>query len=583
MPPVRRTRELTVVAQDPLLVYPEGHPKAGRIVTAKIRVPRETLADGPRGYRVHCIDFDATTNTYYDTRLPADDDPSFDDPTDATILGDPNFHCQNAYALVMHTLARFEFALGRRVSWGFYGHQLIVAPHAFAEANAFYSEEDHALLFGYFYTEAGGDPVFTSLSHDVIVHETTHALLDGLRTRYTDPSSPDQSAFHEGFADVIALLSVFALREVPDLMISRPELKINQQQELKDLIPTGLLTPEKLRNAIGGLAEQVGKSLDGVRNNPLRESMKLPPSKKYLTTEEFMEPHRRGEVFVAAFMNAFLMLWGQEIARLGEKRKGLVDRGKVVEEGARIAEVLLTSAIRALDYTPPVDLTFSDYVSAFLTADQEIRFDDTLGMRNAVRESFESYGIKPATKSGAWDGNKLPHNLRYDMTHFEPMQSNPDEVFHWVWENRQQKYLGLLDDGYTRILSVRPCVRVGHDGFMLHETVAEYLQVLKIRAADLVTLGLEKPKPRDGEPPMPDDLELYLYGGGALIFDEYGLLKYHIYNPLTGSKQNARIEYLWQNGYYSATRAQLHFAGMHRMRSLGGFAFGEAAEIKEVW
>lgn len=568
-----RSRELTIVAQDPLMTYPAGHPKAGRIVTARIRVPAETLSPGPRGYRVHCIDFDATTNTYYNTDVPKETDDRFDDPSDETILGDPSFHCQNAYALVMHTLARFEFALGRRVSWGFYGHQLKVAPHAFAEANAFYSEEDHSLLFGYFFPEGREKPVFTSLSHDVVVHETTHALLDGLRTRYTDPSSADQAAFHEGFSDIIALLSVFSLREVPELLITRPELQINKIEG--GLIPTSLLTPENLRTGIGGLAEEVGKGLLGVRANALRESLALDPEKTNVNDPEFDEPHRRGEVFVAAMMNAFIELWSREIGRIGARWSDKVDRSKVVEEGARLADVMLTSAIRALDYSPPVDLTFSDYLSAFLTADLEIRHDDRLGLREIVRKSFKSYGIDPITESGVWDN--APETLRYDRTHFEPMQSDPDEVFHWVWENRNEKYLGLLDDGYTRILSVRPCRRVGPDGFILHETVSEYLQVLKIRAGDLPKLELIKPDS------MPDDQEIYLYGGGALIFDEYGRLKYHVYNPLHGKKQSDRIKYLWEHGYYRADRSQLAFAGMHRMRAIGGFAFGEAAELKEVW
>jgi hypothetical protein len=571
--PHDRTRELTVVAQDPSFKYPPGHPKAGRIATALIRVPAEALADGPRGYRVHCIDYDASSDTYYNTRLAADD--RYVDPADAVILGDPSFHCQNAYALVMHTLARFEFALGRRVSWGFYGHQIKVAPHAFAEANAFYSEEDHALLFGYFYPETD-DPkaVFTCLSHDVIVHETTHALVDGLRTRYTDPSSADQAAFHEGFADVVALLSVFSLREVPELIIQQPGLEIADQE----LISVDLLTPEKLRETIGGLAEQVGRSLDPVRGQPLRQSMNLKPDETNLNDPEFEEPHRRGEVFVAAMMNAFLELWGTEIARLGEKRNGMVDRLKVIEEGARLADILLTSAIRALDYTPPVDLTFDDYVSAFLTADEEIRLDDNLQLRDTVRKSFASYGIPTApsaTESGTWQ--RAPEGMRYDMTHFEPMQRDPDEVFHFVWENRGKDLLRLVEDGYSRILSVRPCVRLGPDGFTLRETVCEYLQVLKVRAADLAGLELKKPDS------MPDDQEIYLHGGGSLIFDEYGRLKYHIYNPLLGSKQNARMEYLWNQGAYSSVPSQLHFAGLHRMRGLGGFAFGQRADAKEVW
>src|SRR5262249_31962519 len=66
------------------------------------------------------------------------------------LLKDPQFHAQNVYAIIMRTLARFESALGRRVGWGYLGHQLQVAPHAFADANAFYSKEDRALMFGYF-------------------------------------------------------------------------------------------------------------------------------------------------------------------------------------------------------------------------------------------------------------------------------------------------------------------------------------------------------------------------------------------------------------------------------------------------
>jgi hypothetical protein len=38
------------------------------------------------------------------------------------------FHTQIVYVLVMMTLARYEFALGRRIGWAFKAHRLKVAP-----------------------------------------------------------------------------------------------------------------------------------------------------------------------------------------------------------------------------------------------------------------------------------------------------------------------------------------------------------------------------------------------------------------------------------------------------------------------
>ncbi len=129
------TRKLTIIAQDPSVRI------GGKIVTAQVDVPAEELLPGPRGYRVSVIDYDTATNSLYEPAtfrsLPNGDyeDP-FKSKDDARLLSDPRFHAQNVYAIVMRTLARFEFALGRRVPWGSNGHQIHIAPHAFSEANA---------------------------------------------------------------------------------------------------------------------------------------------------------------------------------------------------------------------------------------------------------------------------------------------------------------------------------------------------------------------------------------------------------------------------------------------------------------
>jgi hypothetical protein len=571
-----RTRQLTVIAQDPSIRYRSG-PRKGQIVTARVRIPAESLGPGPCGYRVHCIDYDATSDTYYDTNVPEDRD-AYEEPTDARgvaqynerLLNDPSFHCQNVYALLMKTLARFESALGRRLAWGFgAGHQLKVAPHAFSEANAYYSEEDQALLFGYFQSIDTGSTVFTCLSHDVIVHEATHALIDGMRTRYTERSSADQAAFHEGLADVVALLSIFALPTIAEVIID------NSFDPDENLLRVEAITPQALRASIGGLADEVGAGISGVRGEPLRRSMELAPGPDYLGQAEYQEPHRRGEVLVAAMMNAFLLMWSERLSRLGEKRKGMLDRAKVVEEGADLAGILLTSAIRALDYAPPVHITFNDYLSALLTADQEMRpgSDDRYRLRENVRNSFASYFIglpKGTDAQGMW---QTPgQNLRYERTHFEPMQRDADEVFHFVWENRGPDRLGLDTQAYTRVESVRPCTRVGEDGFTLRETVAEYVQILKVHIGELPELGLDKPEG------IPDELEIYLYGGGTLIFDEYGHLKYHVNNRVCGSTQNDRLRFLAPAGFLTGKFLKTRFSSLHRLR-----AFPQIAPLKEGW
>lgn len=552
-----RTRRLTVVAQDPSVKV------NGKILRAQVEVPEEDLHAGPRGYRVQVIDYDASTGKLYRPLACGLDEDPFSAASDAELIHNPAFHAQNAYAIIMRTLARFEHALGRRVSWSFSGHQVQVAPHAFADCNAFYSKRDRALLFGYFPAREGGT-VFTALSHDIVAHETAHALLDGLRPRYTAPSSPDQAAFHEGFADIIALLSVFSLPEVVG-----EALDMGAEGRSKHRISRSALTPGRLREtALLGLAEQMGSELAAVRGNALRRSALLKPSQRYLSDPAFDEPHDRGEILAAAMMNAFLQVWCRRLKRIGEIEPGFVDRQRVMEDGADVAARLLTMAIRALDYAPPTDLEFRDYLSAILTADREIQPDDTrYGIRAALLESFARYGIRPTSlgdggEPGVWE--RPEHELRYDRTHFEPMQRDADEVFRFVWENRNA--LGLCEDAYTHVESVRPCLRIGEDGFALREMVAEYVQMITVQADELVALGIEKPAEMD------DDQEITLHGGGALIFDEYGRLKFHVRNfVLNRERQTRRLAQLWKSGWFGKDSPKLSsFAAIHRRRAVPG-------------
>jgi hypothetical protein len=548
----------------------------------QVEIPAEELSPGPRGYRVHVVDYDTSTNTFYiPQEYPEIEDNCYDDPfeefvksaTKQEILDEPGFHAQNVYAIVMRTLARFEFALGRRVGWGFSGHQIYVAPHAFADANAFYSEADQSLAFGYFRIPGDKRPVFTCLSHDVVAHETTHAILDGLRKRYTAPSSPEQAGFHEGFADLVSILSVFSLKDVVKTILlgkAKEIIKLNR-------IPVKHITEKALKNSVlFGLADEMGSKLTGIRGNALRKSAEMKTlvetkQKSYLGTKEFYEPHKCGELLVAAMLNVFLRVWLRRLEKYTEDRDA-VDVAVIVDEGAESANHLLTMAIRALDYLPPTDMRFSDYLSALLTSDSEVVPDDSkYEYRKKLKDSFEEYGVLPAPKAndeGYW--RIEDENYVYDRTHFDSLMRDPNEIFRFIWDNRVKLKIEPEDDFsgkvYTKVQSVRPCIRIGPDGFTVRETVAEYVQMSSLRYDELDPLGLTN----NIRVIIPPDTEISLYGGGTLIFDEYGQLKYHIKNNIfSRSNQPKRIEYLWRYGYLSnSAYTQNIFSRMHMSRIL---------------
>ena len=560
-------RTLTVIAQDPSVRA------NGKVLLTDLTVPAEELLPGPCGHRVNVIDYDVSTETLYEPAVyPAPENGACVDPfakiakkNPERLLGDPRFHAQNVYAIAMRTVAQFEFALGRRVCWGSDGHQIHIVPHAFAEANAFYSRDDRAIFFGYFF-EKPGKPVFTCLSHDVVAHETTHALLDGMRSRYMEPSSHDQAAFHEGFADVVALLSVLSLDDLVEKL-----LKPQASGRSRGLIDAAELTHEKLSaSVLLRLAEEMGSAVSKVRGEALRRSVEeLEPGTDYMTKDEFKEPHRRGELLVAAMMNAFLTVWLTRLQSLGfiEGRKR--DLKRVVEDGAKAARHLLTMSIRAIDYCPPTDIWFPDYLSALLTVDREVVPDDKYNYRQALLDRFEDYGIRrapDADEDGTWkrfDGEK--NKLVYSRTHYDSMLRDREEVFRFVWENRRQ--LELTKDAYVEVQMVVPCIRIGPDGFVLRETVAEYIEILTLTAGELGAIGIAPP------PDLPKSQRIRLFGGGALIFDEYGQLKYQIANHIANNdedrrRQRDRLDAMIENGTLGlGVDARSHFAAMHLTRA----------------
>ncbi|MGH2435682.1 MAG: hypothetical protein ACRDFA_01665, partial [bacterium] len=382
-------RPLKIFASDPLLGRTFGN-------RARIDVANERLTAGPVGTRVEVIDYDGAQKCFYS---PVDLDHQAIlmqgglEPSES----DPRFHQQMVYAVAMKTLENFDRALGRVLRLGSQNRKrgatyprLRLFPHAFHGANAFYSPDLNAILFGYFTADPvdpgpnlPGQTVFTCLSHDVIAHEMTHAIVDRLRPLFLEPSNVDVLAFHEGFADIVALFQHFSFQDVLREQIQRTRSDIRT--------PTPLVE----------LARQFGYATGA--GKALRSALDTPNTKLLATT---IEPHERGSILVAAVFDGFFKTYQRRIndlVRIATGGTGTLPQGdlhpdlvnRIAGEAARTAQRVLDMCVRAFDYMPPVDVTFGDFLRAMITADYELVPDDDLSCRSAMIEAFRLRGIYP--------------------------------------------------------------------------------------------------------------------------------------------------------------------------------------------
>jgi hypothetical protein len=377
------SRPLKIYATDPLL----GRGAGNRV---SILVENERLRPGPQGSRIEVIDYDGSHGCYYP---PVDlDDPAVLmqgglDPAES----DPRFHQQMVYACAMRTLMNFDRALGRSIHFrrGRY-RRLRIFPHAFHDANAYYDRDLNALLFGYFRADADdpgpnlpGQTVFTCLSHDIVAHETTHAIVDRLRRYFLDATNEDVAAFHEGFSDIVALFQHFSYRGL---------LREEIQKSRTDL---------RSRNLLVDLARQFGYASGS--GAALRSALDTPDPALYRKTPE---PHDRGAILVGAVFDGFFATYQRRIRdllRIATAGSGVLPAGdlhpdlvnRVAAEASKAAQHLLTMCIRAFDYLPPVDVTFGDFLRAVVTADYEVAPEDEYRLRASLIEGFRTRGIHP--------------------------------------------------------------------------------------------------------------------------------------------------------------------------------------------
>ena len=579
-------------ARDPTVPLPTGRPLRVYAYDPSLGARLETLGinqatidirwegdlkPGPIGEYIEVIDVDPASQCCYapvDLNNPHILSQSGLAPSEAS----PQFHQQMTYAVAMKTIDHFERALGRVALWAphevpvagesasKYVQRLRIYPHALRAKNAYYSPERKALLLGYFtasMANAGsalpGGVIFTAVSHDIIAHETTHALLDGLHRRFRESTNPDVFAFHEAFADIVALFQHFTLPEALRHQIAATRGDLEKQNllgqlavqfgeatdrygALRDYI--GRVVKVKDENSVadeGGEEKDNGKEVDDASDSGVGEAtgekeIWVRRKPKRTDYEQATEAHDRGAVLVAAVFDAFLQIYKRrtsDLLRLATGGSGILPHGaisadlvsRLALEASKVAGHILNICIRALDYCPPVDLTFGEYLRALITADADLVPDDKYGYRTAFIEAFRDRGIYPrdvkhlSPGSLAWEAPPLPLRqanvkgvlnqlaINWDLnierkTAYESSEKNAATFWRWLMDHNQVSDEEISTLGLIRIKdprpdtigdqagemreievhSVRPARRVGPDGNIRSDLVVEITQTFRFTA-----------------------------------------------------------------------------------------------------
>jgi hypothetical protein len=564
-------RPLKIYTTDPSTRRLEG-------AAAVINVPYETLKAGPKGTR---FAIEKSPNSPFGEFQDVDLD-------DKRILirsgrepapSDPVFHHQMVYAVCSSIYAAFRTAMGRELAWGFEGEQLRVIPHGMQDKNALYSQADKSLSFGWYQAEDNAigrlmpkGHVFACLSHDIIAHELTHALLDGLRAEFSRSVSPDTAAFHEGFADIVALFQRFSYEGV-----------------VKNAIRAtgGKLTGETF---LLHMAKEFGQGFGetgGIRGVDVGEN-----PKPYCPESEI---HVLGSVLVSAVFDAFLTVYARRAApyfRLASDGTGILRPGQppgdlidiLAHLLSRLASQFLSICIRAIDYCPPVNIMFGEYLRALVTADFDLVPDDPWAYREALIEAFGRRRIYPpgvvslSEEALLWRGPKTPlkvKKLDYATLKFSGDPGSPARVgelrrqaaalgdFITRPENRKSLgEFGLAADGdadlrgdkvdVPTIESVRSSRRVGPDGQLVFDLVAE------------VTQRRHAAKP--GEPIF------QFYGGSTVILDPLGDIRYIIRKSVTDNNQLEVQRAYWTKHNFETYSLQHCFLARERKAAAAGVA-----------
>ncbi len=336
------------------------------------------LADGPTNARFAVVDYDGDTGILQPPAHWNEEAFAFQvaDGREITEETTPHqFRQVNAWATAQRVLEYYEDPrqLGRPIPWGFEGNRLMIVPQAGFQNNAYYDRNSKSLQLYYF-----GDPEkprYACLSHDIVAHETGHAVLDGIRPYFLENCSWETAAFHEFVGDLTAILLAFRNNDVRSYL----EEKFGTHLELADFL--------------AGVAGEFGKYVENRKF--LRSALN---SVSFADAQQERSAHFGSQVLSGAMFEILVGVACQYLSpeRQAERKKPATPAGALWWAANRMGGL----ALQPLDLLPPVDVRLLDYAWAVLRNEEINDPEDRHGYRNLIREVFHKRGLCSPTCDG---------------------------------------------------------------------------------------------------------------------------------------------------------------------------------------
>jgi hypothetical protein len=166
-----------------------------------------------------------------------------------------------------------------------------------------------------------------------------------------------------------------------------------------------------------------------------------------------------------------------------------------------------------------------------------------------LEKAFAAYGIR-ARPARHREGTS-PSELAYDNTNFALLRTQPEEAFRLIWNNAPR--LNIDRDLEICVDQVLPSARVGPDGLFVEETAVTYVQSMEGTAREL---GAVLGRAFNVSVDLPPRRRFEIWGGGTLIFDQFGRVRHLRHKPLADwARQNSRLDYILRAEAESEARA----------------------------